>query len=229
MQVTNMRRLWSVLLMCIAIAPAVCQTDSPKYQAGTIVAVEPHPDEPSESSSRPVQYDVSIQIEDTVYVVLYKPPFGSNTVEYAPGIEKLFSVRGDSIRYPDHNGYTDLPILRTTKLPPQPAIVWSKAPGQYFSMKMKNLTESLNLSDEQQKQIKPLAEHESAEAGSVIFTTVMSRKERLAKWEKIVRSSDAKMKPILSDAQWQKLLEIRKSQKRELSDLIAQKDNAERK
>ena len=221
-----MRRLYSVLVMCLAIAPAVCQTESPKYQPGTIVAVEPHPDGSSESSSRPAQYDVSIQIDETLYVVLYKPPLGSN-VEYSTGMERLFSVRADSLRYPDHNGYADLPILRTTKLPPKPAIVWSKAPGQYFSMKMKNLTDNLQLSDEQQKQIKPIAEQESAEAGSVIFTPVESRKERLAKWEKIVRSSDAKMKPILTEAQWQKLQEIRKDQKRELKDLIAQKDNAE--
>lgn len=224
-----MRRICSVLLTCLAIVPAVCQTDSPKYQPGTILAVEPHPDDSSESSSRPVRYDVTVQIADTVYVVLYTPPYGSNTVEYSPGIEKLFSVRSDSLRYPEHNGYSDLPIIRTTKLPPQPAIVWSKAPSQYFSMKMNNLTESLNLSEEQQMKIKPIAEQETAEAGKVIFTPVVSRKERLAKWEKIVRSSDEKMKPFLSDAQWQKLLEIRKDQKRELKELIAEKDGAERK
>jgi Spy/CpxP family protein refolding chaperone len=95
-------------------------------------------------------------------------------------------------------------------------------------MKMKNLTDSLNLSEEQQKKIKPIAEQETSEASSVIFTPVVSRKDRLAKWEKIVHSSDAKMKPILSEAQWQKLLEIRKDQKRELRELIAQKESAER-
>jgi len=223
-----MRRLCAVLFSCLAIIPAVCQTDSSKYEPGTILAVVPHPDDSPESSSRPARYDVSVQIDDTVYVVLYSPPYGSNTVEYSPGIQKLFSVRSDSLRYPEHNGYADLPILRTTKVPAQPAIVWSKAPSQYFSMKMKNLTESLNLSEDQQKRIKPIAEQETAEASSVIFTPVVSRKERLAKWEKIVRSSDAKMKPILSTAQWQKLLQIRQDQKRELSELIAQQDNAQR-
>jgi Spy/CpxP family protein refolding chaperone len=36
------------------------------------------------------------------------------------------------------------------------------------------------------------------------------------------------MKAILTQAQWQKLQEIRKDQKRELSDLIAKQDSAER-
>ena len=223
-----MRRICSGLFACLAIISVVGQTESPKYQPGTILAVERHPENPSESSSKPVRYDVSVQIEDTVYVVLYTPPNGTNTVEYAPGIQKLFSIGRDSLRYPEHDGYADLPILRTTKLPPQPAIVWSKAPSQYFSMKMKALTENLGLSDEQQQKIKPIAEQESAEAGSVIFTPGAPRKERLAKWEKIVRSSDAKMKPLLSESQWQALLTIRKDQKRELLELIAQKDNADR-
>lgn len=224
-----MYRFCCVLLACLVIVPAQCQTDSPKYQPGLILSVEPHADDSAESSSKPVRYDVSVQIDDTVYVVLYTPPYESTIVEYSPGIEKLFSVRSDSLRYPEHDGYADLPILRMTKLPPQPAIVWSKAPGQYFSMKMKNLTESLSLSEEQQKKIKPIAEQEAAEAGSVIFTPVVSRKERLAKWEKIVRSSDAKMKPILSGSQWQQLLEIRKDQKRELKGLIVQKENTDAK
>ena len=222
-----MRGLLIVLLTCFLNIPAPCQTDSPKYQPGTILTVERHQD--SDASGGPTQYDVSVRIDDTIYVVLYTPPYGSNTVEYSPGIERLFSVGKNTLRYPEHEGYAELPILRTTKLPDEPAIVWSKAPSQYFSMKMKNLCESLNLSEEQQAKIKPIAEQESAEAGHVIFTPVVSRKDRFSQWEKIVRTSDAKLKPILSDAQWQKLQEIRKDQKRELKELIAKQDDAERK
>jgi hypothetical protein len=223
-----MIRVLFALLTCLTTELVFCQADLPKYRPGTILAVEPHQIDSSDSSSEAAQYDVSIQIEDTVYVVLYKPRVGSNTIEYSAGIERLFSVGKDALRYPDHFGYTDLPILRTTTVP-QPAMDWSKAPGHYFSMKMKNLSESLNLSEDQQAKIKPIAEQESAEAGSVIFTPVVSRKERLSSWEKIVRSSDAKLKPILSDAQWQKLQQLRKDQKRELKDLVAQLDSADRK
>jgi Spy/CpxP family protein refolding chaperone len=52
----------------------------------------------------------------------------------------------------------------------------------------------------------------------------VARKERFGQWEKLVRKSDAKMKPILTEAQWQKLLEIRKDQKRELKELITKQD-----
>jgi hypothetical protein len=63
----------------------------------------------------------------------------------------------------------------------------------------------------------------------VIFTPVVSRKERLSQWEKIVRSSDGKMKPILTEDQWRKLQEMRKDQKRELKDLIAKLESQEQK
>ena len=82
-------------------------------------------------------------------------------------------------------------------------------------------TKQLNLTADQQASIKSIAEQESAEAGAVIFTPVVSRKERLSQWEKIVRSSDVKMKPILTAEQWGMLQEMRKDQKRELKDLIA--------
>jgi hypothetical protein len=226
-----MHSLSFVLLMCVAVIAAPCQTVSSKYEPGTVRAVERHQASPSDSGTTSTQYDVTVRIGDTDYVVLYTPPYGSNTVEYSPGLEFLFSVGKETLTLATprtREGNAELPILRTTKLPPQPAIDWSKAPSQYFSMKMKNLSSSLNLSEEQQRKIKPIAEQESAEAGSVIFTPVAPRKERLSKWEKIVRSSDAKMKPILSQEQWLKLREIRKDQKRELRDLIAKQDSAER-
>jgi hypothetical protein len=179
----------------------------------------------STPESTVARYDVTVQIDDTVYVVLYTPPYGSNTVEYSVGLGMLFAVGKEALILPGkRDGQEELPILRTDKLPPKPSIDWSRAPSQYFSMKMENLSTSLHLSDEQQARIKPIAEQESAEAGGVIFTPVVPRKERLSQWEKIVRKSDAKMRPILSEAQWQKLQEIRKDQKRELTELIRKAD-----
>jgi Spy/CpxP family protein refolding chaperone len=225
-----MRRLSLALLLCIGIVPALCQTSSSKYRPGTIVAVERHRAEPSDTNS--TRYDVTVRIDETLYVVLYSPVSGSNAVELSEGLEFLFSVGQDALTFANpgkRDGNTELPILRTSKLPPQPAIDWTKAPSQYYSTKMKNLSTELNLSEEQQAKIKPIAEQESSEASGVIFTPVVSRKKRLSQWEKIVQSSDAKMKTILTQAQWQKLQEIRKDQKRELSDLIEKQDSAERK
>ena len=227
-----MRRLSLALMLCIGVVSAPCQTGSSKYQPGTILTVQHHQASSSDTEAAPTQYDVSVRIDETVYVVLYTPSHGSNTVEFSEGLEFLFSVGKETLTLATpgtRDGNTELPILRTTKLPPQPAIDWSKAPSQYYSMKMKNLSTELNLSEEQQAKIKPIAEQESAEAAGVIFTPVVSRKERLSQWQKIVQSSDAKMIPILSEAQRQKLQEIRKDQKRELKELIAKKDSEGRK
>lgn len=219
-----MYRLSLVFLFCIAALLSQGQSTSPKYVPGTILAVERHPEAPADNSL--VRYDVTVKIDDTEYVALYTPPYG-NSVEYSAGLQFLFSIGKDTLTLATPGtraANAELPILRTKKLPPQPAIDWSKAPGQYFSMKMKNLSTSLNLTEEQQAKIKPIAEQESAEAGGVIFTPVVTRKKRFGQWEKLVRKSDAKMKPILTEAQWHMLLEIRKDQKQELKDLIAKQD-----
>ena len=220
-----MHRLSILPFIWIATLSLLCQTASPKYQPGTVLAVQRHQESPSSPQNTPARYDVTVQVDDTVYVVLYTPPYGSNTVEYSVGLEMLFAVGNDVLILPGkRDRQEELPILRKNKLPPKPAIDWSRAPGQYFSMKMENLSTSLHLSEEQQARIKPIAEQERAEAGGVIFTPVVPRKERLSQWEKIVRKSDSKMRPILSEAQWQKLQEIRKDQKRELRELITKED-----
>jgi hypothetical protein len=143
----------------------------PKYVPGTILSVERHPEAPSDN--RLVRYDVTVRIDDMEYVAMYAPRYG-NSVEYSAGLQFLLSVGKDTLTLATpgtHDGNAELPILRTRKLLPQPAIDWSKAPGQYLSMKMKNLSTSLNLTEEQQAKIKPIAEQESAEASQVIFTT----------------------------------------------------------
>lgn len=204
---------------------SLCAAAATKYQPGTIVEVRPHQGESPSSTDERKQYDVSVKIGNAIYVVLYTPESGSNSVEYSSGLELLFLVGKNTITFPNRFGENlELPILQTKQLPPQPAIDWSKAAGQYFSMKMNNLSTSLNLSEDQKAKIKPIAEQESAEAGHVCFTPVVPPKERLKQWEKIVRSSDEKMKPILSEAQWQKLQQMRTEQRQELRDLAAAKE-----
>ena len=217
-----MRALVLAILTCIAILPTVGQTSSPKYERGTIVAVAPRQTAPGDAIT---QYDVSIQVRDTTYVVLYTPPNGANGVEYAAGIDLLVLVGQDKLTFPSKlTGTTEVPILRRETRPAQSVLDWSKAPSQYFAMKMEHLSESLDLSDDQRARIKPIAEQETGEAGQVCFTTTIPRKERLKRWGKIVHSSDAKMKPILSQTQWEKLQQIRKQQKQDLQHLIAKKD-----
>lgn len=212
-------------LVTFIIISALSGVAATRYQPGTIVEVKPHQGESAAQNDETKQYDVSVKIGDAIYVVLYSPKSGANAVEYSSGLELLFLVGKNTITFPNRFGENlDLPILQTKKLPPQPAIDWSKAAGQYFSMKMNNLSTSLNLSDDQKAKVKPIAEQESAEAGQVCFTPVVPPRERLKQWEKLVRSSDEKMKPILSEVQWQKLQQMRTEQRRELRDLVSAKE-----
>jgi hypothetical protein len=216
---------WLVILVSTSL-PGLCQTPAAKYQPGTIIAVTRHQNTSAEGDSGIARYDVSIKVGDTLYVGLYTPPDGSNQVEYSAGIERLVSVGTDTLTLPSSRGGTvEVPILRRETLPAQDGFDIAKAPGQYFTMKMQNLTQNLNLTDEQQTKIKPIVEQERGEVGAECFTPTIPRKERFKKWEKIVLASDTKMKPILTSAQWQKLQDIRKEQKQDLKKILEQEKN----
>ena len=94
---------------------------------------------------------------------------------------------------------------------------------QYFSLKLQNLSEKLALSDDQQAKIRPILEQESGELSPLWNNPVISRKDKLDTLEKVVRASDEKIKPILSQTQREKLQEMRKQQKDQLKKLMATK------
>lgn len=218
-------RTLCLILAVIALAYSGLGQASPQYQRGTIMAVQRHVSAPGETTNS-AQYDVTVQVGNVKYVVLYTPPNGANSVEYAAGLDLLVRVGDNTLTFPSKlSGTTEVPILRRETLQGKYGIDWSKAPSQYFTMKMQNLSDSLDLSDEQRAKLKPIAEQEAGEAGQVCFTPVVPRQERLKQWEKIVRSSDEKMKSFLSRTQWQKLQELRKQQKQELKELIARSDD----
>lgn len=211
------------ILMYAASVPALCQTVSSKYQSGTIVAVKLHQNEKGEHDTDVVRYDVSVKVDNTIYVVLYTPPNGYNGVEFATGISKLFLVGGDTLTFNSLSGTTEVPILRRETVAKEDSLDWSKAPGQYYSMKLQNLSQKLNLSEDQQAKIKPILQQESGELGPFWANPVVSRREKLKKLEQVVRASDEKIKPILSQSQQEQLLQIRKEQKQELKKLLEEK------
>ena len=217
-----MLRSLFALIVCIAVITVPRQAAASNYQVGTIVSVVKHQSDSSKADAG--SYDVSIRVRDKIYTVFYTPENSLNSVEFAAGSDVLVSVGKSTLRFPKkfQEGNTEARILRTETLPPQSTIDWSKAPGQYFSMKMQNLTETLNLTDEQRTKIKPIVEQERAEVGAVCFTPTIPRKERLVRFEKVVRAGDEKMKPILSTDQWAQLQQLRKEQRQELRMLIAQ-------
>jgi hypothetical protein len=211
-----------IILICNCALASLGQTSSAKWQPGTITAVDVHQNAPGDVGDA-TRYDVSVKIRNVTYVVLYSPRSGDNSVEYYRGLETLFLPGSDTLSFNSKtSGTIKMPILRQETLPADSGIDWSKAPSQYFSMKQQHLTEALGLTDDQQAKLKPFIEQEAGEAGMILWTPVVPAKDRLKQFEKIVKASDAKIKPFLSPNQQVKLAEIRKQQKVELKQLIAE-------
>ena len=93
------RRLIGVIALCLLSFPALCQSTS-KYQVATIMEAKTH-QAAEHSSSDPTSYDVSVKVDDTIYVVLYTPPLGELPPKYVVGRELLVLVGKDTITYND--------------------------------------------------------------------------------------------------------------------------------
>lgn len=225
-----MLKILNAILLCVVCFPAYCQTASPKYQSGTIVAVAAHQSAPGQNDRDVVRYEVSVKVNNTLYVVLYTPPSGYNGVEFSPGLGKLFLVGIDTLTFNSNlSGTTEVPILRRQTQFARSGLDWTKAPGQYFSMMLEQLTESLKLSDDQQVRIKPILEQESSECGRYWGNPVVSSDQKLREYEKIVRSSDGKMKRVLTQTQLQQLQEVRRGQKDDLKEILAKQKASKQK
>jgi hypothetical protein len=217
----------NIIPALILLVTASGQTPASKYQPGTIVAVARHQDLPGEQPSDTARYDVSVKVGDTTYVVLYTPPHGANRVEYSSGLGILVMVGRDTLTFNSKlSGTTEVPILRRESVASRVGPDWSRLPSQYFSMKQHHLSETLDLTQDQQAKIKPILEQEAGEAGQVLGNPVLSSKDQLNRWEEIVRSSDGKLIPFLSQAQVTKLQQLRNEQKQELKRIIAERDSA---
>jgi hypothetical protein len=94
-----MLRLVGLFLILLTMFPAFGQSTS-KYQVGTITEVKAHQAAGS-SAYGAASYDVSVKVSDTIYVVLYTPPLGEETVKYAAGRDLLVLVGNNTITYND--------------------------------------------------------------------------------------------------------------------------------
>ena len=218
-----MGRRFCALLVCLVTLPAFCQAPSPNPQVATITAVTLHPKNAENGDPPMAQYDLSLKVGDAVYVVLFTPASGSTAVKYSVGMNVVVQVGSESIKFTKLGQTSEVPILRRESAPTTTGIDWSRAPGEYFSQKLRHLSEKLGLTPGQQAQIKPILEQEAGEAGHFIANPVLSRKDKLKKLETIVRSSDQKLKPILSADQWQTLQDMRGQQRRELKESLSEK------
>jgi len=220
-----MRTRTATILICLSSLPGLCQTLSPKYQPGTVMEVRPHQYTTGEQDRDVDRYDVSVKVGNMVYVVLYTPPNGAKGVEYASGLSVLVLIGADTLTFNSKlSGTTQVPILRREVLASEKTLDWSKLPSQYFSMKQQHLSEALDLSQDQQTKIKPILEQEAGEAGQFLDNPVLSRKDQLERWEKLIRASDAQMKTLLSQTQVQKLDDLRQQQKKDMKKMMADQD-----
>jgi ABC-type uncharacterized transport system substrate-binding protein len=98
-----MRRLIGAVTFCLLTLTALCQSTS-KYQVAIITDVEAHQVAGNAVASDITNYDVSVKVADTIYVVLYTPRFGELPAKYATGRELLVLVGKDAITYNDMLG-----------------------------------------------------------------------------------------------------------------------------
>ena len=104
-----MIRLAIVFCIFLTMFSAFGQSTS-KYQVGTITEVKTHLSDAS-SDFDAVSYDVSVKVGDIIYVVLYTPPLGEETVKYSAGRDLLVLVGKRTIRYNDILGQSfEVPI-----------------------------------------------------------------------------------------------------------------------
>src|SRR5258708_14269907 len=94
-----MMRLVGLFLIFLTTFPAFGQSPS-KCQVGTITEVKDHQAGGSGVYDA-ASYDVSVKVGDTIYVVLYTPALGEETIKYAAGRDLLVLVGKNTITYND--------------------------------------------------------------------------------------------------------------------------------
>ena len=213
-----MTRWLAVIILSVAVLSALGQTPSSGYQPGTIMAVSTHQNCGKHLASV-TQYDVSVKVGNTIYVILFTPINGANTVTYATGDELLVWVGSKTIAFNSPvAGKIEAPILRfeTTAPVSNPP----KVPGQDFAVK-------LALTAAQQTEIKPILDEETRQVGQLCANAELSRADKLREYDDIVQANDEQIKSLLSEPQRKKLRDLRKEQKQDLKRTLAQQKSSE--
>jgi hypothetical protein len=105
-----MLKLLRVICVCLVTLPALAQSEA-NYQVATIVDVKTHQN-PENGVADAGRYDVFLKVGDMIYVVLYTPPFGIDTVKYKTGRSLLVLVGKSAVTYNDLLGQSwDVPII----------------------------------------------------------------------------------------------------------------------
>src|SRR5581483_1795164 len=215
---------WFISCAFLITLSVLAQNSSSGYQPGTIMNVVKHS---SALGDRQTRYDVSVKVGNTIYTVLYTPPPGVNTAEYSAGLQLLVLVESDKLVFNTSvSGKTEAPILHRETTSSESGVDFSKAPSQYYSMKLKNLSEKLSLTEDQRTKIRPVLEQEAGELNYVWGNPALSEQEKLEKLESAVHTSDKRIRPLLTQAQREKLEAMRQQQKQELKERLEEQKAA---
>ncbi len=117
-----MRRLLIATLVLATALPLFCQAPTDKWTVGTVMAVKPHEAKASEKSASAPQFDLTVQVGRTTYVVLYTQPAGTADLEYAVGRDTPVLIGDKTLTFRDKLGRkAALPILSQSKAAKQNA------------------------------------------------------------------------------------------------------------
>ena len=84
--------------MCLVAFPAVCRFTS-KYR--WVRSPKSHFVKLETGITSATSYDVSVKVGNAIYVAVYTPPLGENTLKYAAGRDLLVLVGKTTIAYND--------------------------------------------------------------------------------------------------------------------------------
>ena len=110
------RRAFAAVALSLLVATSLfCQEHHSKWQVGTIMAVAAH----QADSTDVRKYDVSVKVGKTMYVVLYAPPDGTDTITHRAGLDLLVSVGAKTMAFNSLLGRKiEVPILSRKPMTP---------------------------------------------------------------------------------------------------------------
>ncbi len=92
-----MRNVLAAIVLCLLTIPAFSQPAS-NWQLATIMEVKPHA-AAGDDATNPLNYDVTVKVGDTIYVVLYTTPADEIAPKDVGGRELLVLVGENTITY----------------------------------------------------------------------------------------------------------------------------------
>lgn len=121
----------TVVIICAASAFPVQSapqgqqsSSSPQYQSGLILEVKEHPgaEIPATEKTPPIKrYDISVQVKDVVYVILFTPRPGMHGFQTLAGMDTLVMVQEKSMLFNDLLGRSmSAPIISQHPAAPKP-------------------------------------------------------------------------------------------------------------